>query len=96
VASYEAHLGILDEGVVHEQCQLQVDNLNIQLQAANQDVTNISIEKNKLENELSSLRLEMRSLRESKSSSKNVRKINLVSLIKRLRVPQKLEKFRKS
>jgi uncharacterized protein (DUF3084 family) len=62
VASYEAHLGILDDNVIHENCQMEIENLNMQLTAAQSDVTNISIEKNKLESEVQTLRMQLQSV----------------------------------
>jgi uncharacterized protein (DUF3084 family) len=66
-------MGMIDEQVIHTNCLMQIENLNQQLQMAQQDVTNISLEKNKFENEVISLRQELSSLKNS--SIKNVKNV---------------------
>ena len=61
-------MGLIDDEVIHEGCLMQIENLNQQMQAAHQDVTNISLEKNRIENQLNLLRAEMKSLRNSSQS----------------------------
>ena len=61
-------MGLIDDEVIHEGCLMQIENLNQQMQAAHQDVTNISLEKNRIENQLNLLRVEMKSLRNSSQS----------------------------
>lgn len=61
-------MGLIDDEAIHEGCLMQIENLNLQLQSAHQDVTNISLEKNRIESELNSLRMEITSLRNNSHS----------------------------
>ena len=65
-------MGIIDDEVIHEQCMIEINSFNQQLMNSKKDVTNISVEKNRLENELNSLTIQLEKMQKNDSVSKKI------------------------
>ena len=65
-------MGMIDDEVIHEQCMVEINSLNQQLINSQKDVTNISVEKNRLENELNSLTIQLENMQKNVSVSKKI------------------------